>query len=87
MSIIESNPDYVGPVESLQPNEDRLAVYRFEAWDPAQGKNVIAPYMAAPGTIRRMKGMADLGSKRIVARNDLDSRGFYAPDTEPASHR
>jgi hypothetical protein len=58
-----------------------VAVYTFEVWDRAQGKNVAAPYMATADTIRRVKGMADLSSKCMVAKTALDSNGFYASDS------
>jgi hypothetical protein len=68
----------------MQENADTVAVYSFEVWDRVQGKNVVAPYMAAPDAIRRMKGMADLGSKIIVPKAALDSRGFYSSDKAPS---
>jgi hypothetical protein len=36
---------------------------------------------ATADTIRRVKGMADLSSKCMVAKTALDSNGFYASDS------
>jgi hypothetical protein len=75
--------DEVGPMQPQHENAEKVAVYSFEFWDPAQRKNVVAPYLAAPNTIRRLKGMADLSSKLVIDRAALDSCGFYSSNIPP----
>jgi hypothetical protein len=55
-----------------------VAVYTFHVWDKKAGNNVVSPRMAIPDTIRRLKGMADLESKRIVDASAVDAEGFYS---------
>jgi hypothetical protein len=71
-------------IRAVRSDEDNVEVYRFEVWDRAQRKNIAAPYMATPATIRRMKGEADLSSKQIVEKAALDGRGFYCSDAVPS---
>jgi NAD(P)-dependent dehydrogenase (short-subunit alcohol dehydrogenase family) len=55
-----------------------VAVYSFQVWDRSIGTNVTAPAMGTAAAIRRLKGMADLESRRWVNTSDVDAAGFYA---------
>ena len=63
---------------------DCVEVYDFEVWDRELQKNVTAPYMATPDAIRRLKGIADLESMRVVDRSAVDDRGFYGVHAQPS---
>jgi len=39
--------------------------------------------MATATTIRRLKGMADLTSQRLVGENDVDCEGFWRESPDP----
>ena len=54
-----------------------VTVFRFEVWDPEKRQTVVAPRMATPAAIRRVKGMADLESALVVDETALDENGFY----------
>ena len=66
-----------------------IAVYTFEVWDPQKGAIIVAPRMGTAEAIRRVKGMANLESKRFVDESTVDTDGFYpaAAGNEPASLR
>jgi hypothetical protein len=55
-----------------------VAVYTFESWDPEQRASVVCERMATADAIRKMKGMADLSSVRLVPLSEIDADGFYA---------
>lgn len=59
-----------------------IAVYRFVTCNRATHTLVEHGAMATEATIKRLKGMADLPSKRLVSPEDLDDEGFWR---EPAS--
>ncbi len=59
----------------------RIAVYRFVTCNRATHTLVEHVAMATEGTIRRLKGMADLASRRLVSPEDLDSEGFWREST------
>ena len=54
-----------------------IAVYRFVTCNRSNDTFVEHVSMATAATIRRLKGMADLPSKRLVSPDDLDSEGFW----------
>ena len=54
-----------------------IAVYRFVTCDRSNHTFVEHVAMATEATIRRLKGMADLPSKRFVPPHDLDWEGFW----------
>lgn len=58
-----------------------VAVYRFTTCDRSNNTFVEHVRMATAATIRRLKGMADLPSRRFVPCGDLDPDGFWR---EPA---
>lgn len=60
-----------------------IAVYRFVTCDRASNTFVEHVAMATAATIRRLKGMADLPSRRLVSPEDLDCEGFWreSPDS------
>lgn len=57
-------------------SEDRVAVYRFQVWDPVVNDNVWAPRMATLQTIARSGGGADHTSEEWVDRAMLDGSGY-----------
>jgi hypothetical protein len=63
-----------------------IAVYTFEVWDRQKGATIVPPRMGTAEAIRRVKGMADLESKRLVDESTVDADGFYPaqPDNKPA---
>lgn len=54
-----------------------VAVYRFTTCDRSNHTFVEHVGMATAATIRRLKGMADLPSRRFVSCGDLDPDGFW----------
>jgi hypothetical protein len=54
-----------------------IAVYTFEVWDHQKGATIVATRMGTAEAIRRVKGMADLESKRLVDESTVDADGFY----------
>lgn len=55
----------------------KVTVYTFAATDRETGQNVADARMGTPEAIRRVKGMADLESKRLVNDSEVDAEGFY----------
>lgn len=53
-----------------------IAVYKFVTCDRSNDTFVEHVRMATATTIRRLKGMADLPSRRFVSPGDLDPDGF-----------
>jgi hypothetical protein len=66
----------------LETPHGQVAVYTFQVWDRSVGANVVSPSMATPEAIRRLKGMAELESKRLVDASSVDSKGFYRGDRD-----
>jgi hypothetical protein len=64
---------------SVGEDEDAesIAVYRFVTCVRSNGTFVEYAGMATATTIRRLKGMADLPSKRLVWPDDVDREGFW----------
>ena len=64
-----------------------IAVYRFSTCNRSSNTFVEHVSMATAATIRRLKGMADLPSKRLVSPDDLDCEGFWreSPDLRPGT--
>jgi hypothetical protein len=70
---------------SVSENGDpeSIAVYKFATCDRSNGTFVEHAGMATATTIRRLKGMADLPSKRLVWRDDVDCEGFWREPRAP----
>ena len=70
---------------SVEENVDagRIAVYKFVTCDRSRNTFVEHVRMATASTIRRLKGMADLPSKRLVWRDDVDCEGFWREPRGP----
>lgn len=60
-----------------------VAVYRFTTCDRSNSTFVEHVRMATAATIRRLKGMADLPSRRFVSCGDLDPEGFWREPVGP----
>jgi hypothetical protein len=71
MSVAEN-----GDIESI-------AVYKFATCDRSSNTLVEHVRMATATTIRRLKGMADLSSARLVRRDDVDCEGFWRKPQGP----
>jgi hypothetical protein len=64
---------------------ESIAVYKFVTCDRSSNTFVEHVRMATATTIRRMKGMADLPSKRLVGRDDVDCEGFWREPPGPVA--
>lgn len=64
---------------------DSIAVYKFVTCDRSSNTFVEHVRMATPTTIRRLKGMADLPSRRLVGRGDVDGEGFWLESRDPVA--
>ena len=62
---------------------ENIAVYKFVTCDRSSNTFVEHVRMATATTIRRLKGMADLRSKRLVWRYDVDRDGFWCEPRGP----
>jgi hypothetical protein len=63
--------------ESDERTAESIAVYKFATCDRSSNTFVEHVNMATATTIRRLKGMADLASKRLVGRDEVDCEGFW----------
>jgi hypothetical protein len=63
------------PTGTPVPTPVMVCVYRFEIWDQEIGDNVTAPRMATLETIQRIRGNANLASKKEVIASDLADLG------------
>jgi hypothetical protein len=72
---------------SVGEDEDAesIAVYKFVTCDRSSNTFVEHVRMATPTAIRRLKGMADLPSKRLVGRGDVDGEGFWLESRDPVA--
>ena len=55
----------------------QVAVYTFASMDRQTGADVAAARMGTSEAIRRVKGIANLESKRLVEESEVDAEGFY----------
>jgi len=62
---------------------ESIAVYKFATCDRSNSTFVEDVRMATATTIRRLKGMADLTSKRLVWRDEVDCEGFWRESRGP----
>ena len=64
---------------------ESIAVYKFATCDRSSDTFVDHVRMATATTIRRLKGMADLSSMRLVWRDDVDCEGFLREPQGPVA--
>jgi hypothetical protein len=78
-TVVRTLPAALEGLMSMGENGDAesIAVYKFSICDRSNGAFVEHAAMATETAIRRLKGMADLQSKRLVWRDDVDCEGFW----------